>query len=266
MAPAAAGRGAASWMRTATSKARGPAQRGVAGGRVRDGGACGRVPTEPAAAHRPAPVRRAIGGRAWSGPTPDRGLPRQPSRHQRDALASSQSRASTPAPSHQRGTRHGRTEGPFLQDRAPSAQGAEHRDRPRDRPKGRHPCDHRTHLPGRQPGHRQAGRLGGRGTIRAISQLRCHGGPRGRPARGGTHPARRRGQARRSCRPARRPSPSTSVPTRACRATYAAIEAWIASTGHTASGGPWEIYLTDPSQEPDPSRWLTEVIYPLQRP
>jgi effector-binding domain-containing protein len=49
-------------------------------------------------------------------------------------------------------------------------------------------------------------------------------------------------------------------------ATYAAIEAWIASTGHTASGGPWEIYLTDPSQEPDPSRWITEVIYPLHRP
>ena len=49
-------------------------------------------------------------------------------------------------------------------------------------------------------------------------------------------------------------------------ATYRAIESWIASTGHVASGGPWEIYLTDPSAEPDPSRWLTEVIYPLQRP
>jgi len=49
-------------------------------------------------------------------------------------------------------------------------------------------------------------------------------------------------------------------------ATYKAIEAWIASTGHTASGGPWEIYLTDPSAEPDPSRWITEVIYPLRRP
>ena len=49
-------------------------------------------------------------------------------------------------------------------------------------------------------------------------------------------------------------------------ATYAAIEAWIASTSHAASGGPWEIYLTDPSQEPDSSRWITEVIHPLRRP
>ena len=45
--------------------------------------------------------------------------------------------------------------------------------------------------------------------------------------------------------------------------TYAAIEAWLASTGRTASGGPWEIYLTDPSAEPDPTKWLTEVIFPL---
>lgn len=49
-------------------------------------------------------------------------------------------------------------------------------------------------------------------------------------------------------------------------ATYTAIEAWMASTNHTAGGGPWEVYLTDPSEEPDPSRWLTEVIYPLRRP
>jgi effector-binding domain-containing protein len=48
------------------------------------------------------------------------------------------------------------------------------------------------------------------------------------------------------------------------RATYEAMEAWLAESGHRASGGPWEIYLTDPSAEPDPSRWLTEVIYPLE--
>jgi AraC family transcriptional regulator len=48
--------------------------------------------------------------------------------------------------------------------------------------------------------------------------------------------------------------------------TYAAIEAWLSNTGRAASGGPWEIYLTDPSEEPDAAKWLTEVIYPLQRP
>jgi effector-binding domain-containing protein len=47
--------------------------------------------------------------------------------------------------------------------------------------------------------------------------------------------------------------------------TYAAIEAWLSSTGRTASGPPWEIYLTDPSVEPDASKWLTEVIFPLGR-
>lgn len=46
--------------------------------------------------------------------------------------------------------------------------------------------------------------------------------------------------------------------------TYDAIEAWLTESGNRASGGPWEIYLTDPSEEPDPSRWLTEVIYPLE--
>lgn len=49
------------------------------------------------------------------------------------------------------------------------------------------------------------------------------------------------------------------------KATYDALEAWIARSGRTANGGPWEIYLTDPSAEPDPSKWLTEVIYPLRQ-
>jgi effector-binding domain-containing protein len=48
--------------------------------------------------------------------------------------------------------------------------------------------------------------------------------------------------------------------------TYQAIETWLASTGKVPSGPPWEIYLTDPSTEPDPAKWLTEVIFPLGRP
>jgi len=48
--------------------------------------------------------------------------------------------------------------------------------------------------------------------------------------------------------------------------TYEAIEGWLESTGRTASGPPWEIYLTDPSVEPDAAKWLTEVIFPLGRP
>ena len=48
-------------------------------------------------------------------------------------------------------------------------------------------------------------------------------------------------------------------------ATYDALEAWLQNTGRTAAGGPWEIYLTDPSIEPDSAKWLTEVIWPLSR-
>jgi effector-binding domain-containing protein len=48
--------------------------------------------------------------------------------------------------------------------------------------------------------------------------------------------------------------------------TYDAVEAWLVRTERSASGGPWEIYLTDPSAEPDPTKWLTEIIYPLQKP
>lgn len=47
-------------------------------------------------------------------------------------------------------------------------------------------------------------------------------------------------------------------------ATYDAIELWLTATGHEASGGPWELYITDPSAEPDPTKWLTEVIFPLE--
>lgn len=47
-------------------------------------------------------------------------------------------------------------------------------------------------------------------------------------------------------------------------ATYDAIQAWMTATERTPSGGPWELYLTDPSSEPNPSRWLTEIIWPLQ--
>lgn len=47
--------------------------------------------------------------------------------------------------------------------------------------------------------------------------------------------------------------------------TYTAIGTWIEKTDRQPNGGPWEIYLTDPSTEPDPSKWLTEIIWPLKR-
>ncbi len=48
-------------------------------------------------------------------------------------------------------------------------------------------------------------------------------------------------------------------------ATYDAMERWLAMSSHEPNGGPWELYITDPSAEPNPSKWLTEVIFPLRQ-
>lgn len=45
--------------------------------------------------------------------------------------------------------------------------------------------------------------------------------------------------------------------------TYAAIEKWMADNGVRAGGAPWESYVTDPGQHPDPKDWKTEVYWPL---
>ncbi|MBT3421728.1 MAG: hypothetical protein HOG05_11415 [Bacteroidetes bacterium] len=45
---------------------------------------------------------------------------------------------------------------------------------------------------------------------------------------------------------------------------YYAIEDYIAENALEIIGGPWEVYLTDPGKEPDPSKWMTEVYYPIK--
>ena len=48
-------------------------------------------------------------------------------------------------------------------------------------------------------------------------------------------------------------------------ATHEAMRRWLeANPGQKPNGGPWELYVTDPATEPDPNRWMTEVIYPLK--
>lgn len=47
-------------------------------------------------------------------------------------------------------------------------------------------------------------------------------------------------------------------------ATYAALEKHLAAESLEASGGPWEIYWTDPGIEPDPSKWRTQVFWPVK--
>lgn len=45
---------------------------------------------------------------------------------------------------------------------------------------------------------------------------------------------------------------------------YAAIEQWMGTNGLKAAGAPWECYLTDPGDYPDPKDWKTEVFWPLK--
>ena len=46
--------------------------------------------------------------------------------------------------------------------------------------------------------------------------------------------------------------------------TYAAIERWIEAQGYRVAGAPWEAYVTDPGEFPNPADWRTEVCWPLQ--
>jgi AraC family transcriptional regulator len=45
--------------------------------------------------------------------------------------------------------------------------------------------------------------------------------------------------------------------------TFAAMERWIEASGFRIGGSPWESYVTDPAQHPNPADWRTEVYWPL---
>ena len=45
---------------------------------------------------------------------------------------------------------------------------------------------------------------------------------------------------------------------------HAAIQVWIADQGLAAAGPPWETYVTDPAEYPDPKDWKTDVFWPIQ--
>jgi effector-binding domain-containing protein len=46
--------------------------------------------------------------------------------------------------------------------------------------------------------------------------------------------------------------------------TYAAIQERIEQEGLEPADLRWECYLTDPESEPDPSRWQTQIIWPIR--
>ena len=45
--------------------------------------------------------------------------------------------------------------------------------------------------------------------------------------------------------------------------TYAALTEWMTEAGLRPAPGMWENYLSDPSLEPDPTTWRTEIVWPV---
>jgi AraC family transcriptional regulator len=45
--------------------------------------------------------------------------------------------------------------------------------------------------------------------------------------------------------------------------SYQQIEKWMRDQGLSAAGPPWESYLTDPGERPDPATWETEIVQPV---
>lgn len=46
--------------------------------------------------------------------------------------------------------------------------------------------------------------------------------------------------------------------------SHYAIDEWINANQRQIAGAPFEVYLTDPQSEPDTSKWITEIYYPIQ--
>jgi len=44
---------------------------------------------------------------------------------------------------------------------------------------------------------------------------------------------------------------------------FTAIQQWITANGLKATSAPWESYITDPADYPDPKDWKTEVFCPV---
>ncbi len=46
---------------------------------------------------------------------------------------------------------------------------------------------------------------------------------------------------------------------------YQALASWVGQHGGELAGDPWEVYFSDPSTEPDPATWRTQVVQPYRR-
>lgn len=44
---------------------------------------------------------------------------------------------------------------------------------------------------------------------------------------------------------------------------FSAAHEWAQEQGEEPAGGSWETYVTDPREEPDSSKWITDIVVPL---
>jgi effector-binding domain-containing protein len=45
---------------------------------------------------------------------------------------------------------------------------------------------------------------------------------------------------------------------------YEALADWVERRGGELDGEAWEVYYSDPGEQPDPATWRTEVIQPYR--
>ncbi len=45
---------------------------------------------------------------------------------------------------------------------------------------------------------------------------------------------------------------------------HEAVQTWIIENNEEVNGAPWEVYITDPGEVPNPDEWLTEIVHPLK--
>ncbi len=46
---------------------------------------------------------------------------------------------------------------------------------------------------------------------------------------------------------------------------HAAVQVWIEENERRSAGAPWEVYVTDPAEHPDPKEWRTDLFWPIVR-
>lgn len=46
---------------------------------------------------------------------------------------------------------------------------------------------------------------------------------------------------------------------------HAAVQVWLEEQGLKSGGAPWEVYVTDPADYPNPADWKTEIFWPIAK-